>query len=251
MTRVLVAVPWRAQPHRVYAHDLTVARYKDLLPDAVVVDVDTDHHPFCLAGCRNAGVRAAERRGAGVAVLADADTLPERGPLLAAIEGAATSNVVHLPYDRYHSLRAAGTAQFQAGIPLEQCDHLHIDGACSGVYVTTPSTWWAHGGQDELFRGWGFEDAAWWAAHVTLLGAEPVRHPGRVYALTHESQVKEGEQYAANAGRCFRYHQAQGDQSAMRTLIAEQRTTDSAVLAVPSPCPPSHAETSPASAHRA
>lgn len=222
MTRVLVGIPWRSQAHRVYAHDLTVARYKDLLPGATIVDVDTDHEPFCLAGCRNTAVRVAERRGADMVVLADADTLPEREPLLAAIKGAAGSNVVHLPYDRYHSLRSAGTTQFQAGQPLEHCDYMHIDGACSGVYVTTPATWWAHGGQDELFQGWGFEDSAWWAAHVTLLGAEPKRHPGRVYSLTHESQVKEGEQYTANAARCYRYHQAQGDPDTMRALIAEQ-----------------------------
>lgn len=220
--RVLVGIPWRPQPHRVYAHDLTARRYRDLLPDADVVDVDTDHATFCLAACRNKAVRLAEAGGYDIAVLADADTLPERGPLLEAIEQARYSRFVHLPYDQYRSLRVDGTRQFQTGTPLERCNHLVVDGACSGVYVTTPATWWAHGGQDETFLGWGFEDAAWMAAHKTLLGAEPVRHMGSVYALHHESAVKKGPQYEANAARCYRYLQAEGDPDAMRALTQER-----------------------------
>lgn len=225
MTRVLVAIPWRPQPHRVYAHQLTAQRYQEFLPDADVVDVDTYHEPFCLAACRNKAVRLAEEQGYDVVVLADADTLPEHAPLLAAIEQARYSKFVHLPYTRYHSLREDGTRQFLNGTPLEQCNHLLVDGACSGVYVTTPATWWSHGGQDERFLGWGGEDAAWYAAHTCLLGTEPVRHPGTVYALTHESQVKEGDQYTANFALVYRYHQAQGDADTMRALIAEQQAT--------------------------
>lgn len=221
MTRVLVAVPWRPQPDRVYAHDLTVQRYRELLPDADIVDVDTDHDPFCLAACRNRGVHLAELGGYDVAVLADADTLPERTPLLAAIEGAQTSGLVHLPYTEYRSLRATGTGQYRTGKPLEDCDHLVVPDACSGVYVITPATWWSHGGQDEQFRGWAPEDAAWMVAHKTLLGAEPVRHEGRVYALHHDSPVKEGADFEAGYARIFRYHQADGNPAAVRALLAE------------------------------
>lgn len=224
MTRVLVGIPWRSQPHRVYAHDLTVARYKDLLPGATVVDVDTDHEPFCLAGCRNSAVRVAEKRRADVVVLADADTLPEKEPLLAAIEGAAGSNVVHLPYTEYRSLRKAGTDQLLAGTPLEDCDHITIPYATSGVYVTTPATWWACGGQDERFLGWAPEDMAWLISHRLLLGASPERHEGRVYALTHESPPKTGPAYDTSVALYQRYIKAgdAGDTDALHALIAEQ-----------------------------
>lgn len=221
MTRVLVGIPWRPQPHRVYAHDLTVQRYQDLLPDAAVMDFDTDHEPFCLAACRNLAVRFGERAGADVVVLADADTLPEQAPLLEAIEQARYSRFVHLPYTEYRSLRRGGTRQLLAGQPLADCDYLLVDGACSGVYVTTPATWWSHGGQDERFLGWGGEDASWYSAHTTLLVAEPVRHEGRVYALHHESAPKDGDQYSANFALVYRYHQAQNDPTAMQALVAE------------------------------
>ena len=94
-----------------------------------------------------------------------------------------------------------------------------MHGACSGVYVTTPATWWAHGGQDESFRGWGFEDAAWYLAHQTVLGEEPRRHSGRVYALHHEAAPREGEQYEANARLMDEYRAAAGDAEAMRQLV--------------------------------
>ena len=126
MTRVLVGIPWRSQPHRVYAHALTLARYLEFLPGAKVVDVDTDHEPFCLAACRNQAVRLAEAGGHNVVVLADADTLPEREPLLAAIQGAAGDNRVHLPYTEYRSLRQDGTHQFLTGTRLEDCNHLVV-----------------------------------------------------------------------------------------------------------------------------
>ncbi|MFF5261350.1 hypothetical protein ACFY4C_20600 [Actinomadura viridis] len=219
--RVLVGIPWRPQPHRVYAHDLTVDTYRALLPDAHIVDVDTDHEPFCLAACRNKAVRMAEAGGYDVAVLADADTLPEPAPLHQAVQYATTSRYVHLPYTQYRSLRRDGTNQLLAGAPLEDCNHLVVDGACSGIYVVNPATWWAHGGQDEHFQGWGFEDAAWLAAHKTLLGAAPARHEGRVYALHHESAVKTGDRYEANAARCYRYLQAEGNVDAMRALVTE------------------------------
>lgn len=220
MTRVLVGIPWRSQPHRVYAHDLTVQRYRDLLPDADLIDVDTDHEPFSLAACRNRAVRLAEEAGADVAVLADADTLPEPEPLRAAIEAAATDARVHLPYTEYRSLRADGTRQYRDGTPLDRCNHLVVAPACSGVYVTAPATWWAHGGQDERFRGWGMEDVAWLVTHRALLG-EPVRHSGRVYALHHESQTKHGPQYDANVALYRRYLSAANDPDAIRGLLGE------------------------------
>lgn len=230
--RILVGIPWRSQPHREYAHALTLARYLELLPGAKVVDVDTDHDPFCLAACRNEIVRRAEAGGYDVVVLADADTLSEREPLHAAIEAAASDTRVHLPYDEYRSLRQDGTKQFLTGTPLKDCNHLVVPYATSGVYVTTPATWWAAGGQDEHFRGWSPEDVAWLISHRLLLGAEPARHQGRVYALHHDSPPKTGPVYDAAVTRYQRYLEAgnAGDVDAIRALTAEPVTCDESAL---------------------
>lgn len=226
--RVLVGVPWRPQPHRVYAHDLVTQRYRDLLPDAHLVDVDAAHDPFCLAACRNEIVRRAETSGYDVAVLADADTLPEQAPLLTATEQARYSRFVHLPYTEYRSLGRDGTDQALDGVPLDHCAHVTIPFATSGVYVTTPATWWACGGQDEHMLGWGMEDVAWLVAHRVLLDTEPARHEGRVYALHHESAVKHGDQYERNVARYQQYLTAAdaGDIDTIRELTAEPVTCD-------------------------
>lgn len=231
MTRVLVGIPWREQPHRVYAHDLTVQRYRDLLPDADVVDVDTDHTPFCLSACRNRAVQLAETGGYDVVVLGDADTLPEPEPLTAAINLAALDlragvTRVHLPYTEYRSLRRDGTDQALDGVPLNRCAHVVVPYATSGVYVTTPAAWWASGGQDERFRGWAPEDMAWLISHRLLLGTEPARHEGRVYALHHESPPKTGLAYEAAVELYQRYVEAgdAGDVEAIRALTAKRLT---------------------------
>lgn len=219
MPRVLVGIPWRPQPSRRQAHDLTVARYRELLPGADLIEVDTRHKQFCLAACRNEIVRRAETGGYDVVVIGDADTIPEPGPLHEAIQ-ATGDGYVHLPYTEYRSLEERGTRQHAAGTPLERCAHTVYGPACSGVYVTTPAAWWACGGQDERLRGWGFEDVCWLVAHKALLGAPPVRHAGRVYALGHLPAAKTGKQYDANKARHDKYiAAAEHGPRAVRALV--------------------------------
>ena len=214
---VRIVIPWRPAPSRLDAFHRVTAWYEAHFPEAVVRTVDTGEDPFVLAACRNRAMAdAAEDE---VVVIGDADTIPEPDALRAAIRAARTSDRVHLPYTEYRWLGRAGSAQYAEGRALEDCDHDHVVGARSGVYVATPRTWARHGGQDERFRGWGFEDAAWYLAHETLLGAPPERHPGRVYALHHVGETRAGIQYDANAARMERYRSAAGDPVAMAQLV--------------------------------
>ena len=216
-----VLVPWRPQPSRIEAFEALKAWYARHLPEAVIRTFDSDDELFNLSACRNIAIASVDDENE-VVVINDADTVPELAPLLSAIVDAATSNLVHLPYDRYHWLGAAGTAQFLGGAEPEDCEFELVIGARSGVYVTTPKTWWSHGGQDERFRGWGFEDAAWYVAHETLLGEAPRRHPGAVYALHHETQLREGPQYDLNAGLMDRYTASAESREAMAQLVFEK-----------------------------
>ena len=213
-----VIVPWRPQPSRVEAFEALQRWYSANVPGSVIHTVDSDDELFNLSAARNIGMRSVAKPNE-VVVINNADTVPELGPLLQAIEDAATSHRVHLPYDRYHWLGRAGTAQFLAGTAPADCDYELVIGARSGVYVTTPETWWSHGGQDERFRGWGFEDAAWYVAHETLLGEAPRRHAGAVYALHHETQLREGPQYDLNAALMDRYTVASASAEAMGQLV--------------------------------
>jgi len=216
-----VLVPWRPQPSRIEAFEALKAWYARHLPDAVIRTFDSDDEIFNLSACRNIAIASIEDENE-VVVINDADTVPELAPLLEAIADAATSSLVHLPYDRYHWLGREGTAQFLSGTEPADCAYELVIGARSGVYVTTPKTWWSHGGQDERFRGWGFEDAAWYVAHETLLGEAPRRHPGAVYALHHETQLREGPQYDLNAALMDRYTASAQSREAMAQLVFEK-----------------------------
>lgn len=218
---ISVVIPWRPKESRQYAFDLVVKWYEENLPQANIMTVDDGRVPFCLSGTRNVGVKQAEEAGADIVIMTDADTIPELSPLVFAIEVAKKSDRVILPYTKYRSLREDGTAEHLSGKPLEHCNYFLVDGACSGVYVFRPQTWWSHYGQDERFRGWGFEDAAWHAAHTTLIGFPPRRVEGRVYAFSHTSEIKEGPQYEANAQLCYRYMEAQGHPDRMRELASQ------------------------------
>ena len=212
-----VVIPWRPQPSRLEALDAVTSWYHREFDEVDIRLVDSRDDLFNLAQCRNLGIEESDPDG--VVVINDADTIPQREPLLAAVAAAQFSGLVHLPYTAYHWLGPAGTRQAEAGVPLADCEFELVHGACSGVYVTTPRTWLRHGGQDERFRGWGFEDAAWYIAHSTLLGEPPRRHDGAVFALNHDTQPREGAQYDANAALMDHYRASAHHPEAMRQLV--------------------------------
>lgn len=213
-----VLIPWRAQPSRVPAFDFVANWYRSHLGEIEIRAVDAPDPIFNLAACRNIAMSSMEDPSE-VVIISDADTFPQLQPLLAAVDAAATSGLVHLPYSEYHWLGEPGTAQLLSGTAPGDCEFELVRGACSGVYVSTPETWFKHGGQDERFRGWGFEDAAWYLAHETLLGSPPARHEGRVFAMHHVAESREGPQYDLNAQLMQSYRDAAADSTEMAQLV--------------------------------
>lgn len=207
-----VFIPWRPHPSRTAALEYALRWWETHGFRTHLID--TGEQPFNLAACRNLAVRSASSH---VVILADADTIPELSPLLTAMSLASDELGTVLPYTEYRSLGARGSRHAHIGAQLEDCAHLVIPDACSGIYVTTRGGWARHHGQDELFRGWGCEDAAWWITHDTLIGP-PRRITGRVYALTHESQDKAGEPTRTNYARIFHYEQAHGNRDRILEL---------------------------------
>lgn len=217
---IAVIIPWRAKPDRQYAFNIVKSWYKDNLPDARLFFSDDGKKDFCLSGCRNVGVKDAEKFGADVVIINDADTIPEINPLMDAVLTAKNDNYVHLPYTEYRALGLLGTREFKRGVQLKDCGAFIVHGAVSGVYVCSPQTWWSHYGQDERFRGWGFEDAAWYTAHTVILGQEPVRHEGKLYALNHRSANKKGPLFESNKDLCDTYFSTL-DKESMKNLAKE------------------------------
>ncbi|GAB3209835.1 hypothetical protein GCM10027294_25800 [Marinactinospora endophytica] len=230
--KVTVCVPFRGgELDREIHAEYVAARLREMLPDAqhMVVDVDGE---FSRARVRNEAVR---RAGEGVVVLCDADTLPEPGPLRAAIAGAGEDGVLHLPYTRYRALSPEGTlAVYARGVdPLHAPVVEESRRPIGGVWVIRADAWWRAGGMDERFRGWGFEDDAFWTAATTLLG-EPVRHEGVITHLYHAPAAStRSPQYRANRARYQAYLRARRSVEAMRRLVGipQERTLRIAALA--------------------
>ncbi len=223
MLRVAAIIPWRpGHPARHRHHQHVRTHLQHLLPDAIHLDADSGHPAFSRAATRNHGVHLAEHHTADVVVLCDADTLPEQDPLLAAIAAAADGRL-HLPYTRFRGLSAHGTTQLYAGKPAEDCDaELDHEWSTGGVLVIQPDAWWAAGGQDERFTGWGMEDTAYRICADAILGPT-AKHPGTITHLWHPTEIRPASpQYLANAALHAQYRAAEGNPDAVRALLQDR-----------------------------
>ena len=218
--KVAVVIPWRFQPDRRWGLRQVLNFYHDKFPQYHVYTSDSFDPLFNLAAARNIGVKELQD-DYDVIVINDADTIPQEVSLLIAVVQCTQQPGTVLPYTEYRSLQRAGTNQYASGTPIHQCNYFPVVNACSGVYVQTPSSWLAHHGQDPRFRGWGYEDAAWEASHISIHGQLPARVDGSVYSFHHDSQRKQGKQFELNAALCYRYQQAQGDAEATRAIFNE------------------------------
>lgn len=235
---VTVCVPFRggALDREIHA-EYVAARLAKMVPHAehMVVDVDGE---FSRARVRNEAVR---RAGKGVVVLCDADTLPEPGPLRDAIAGAADGRL-HLPYTRYRALSPEGTLAVYA----RGADPLHAPVTeesmrpIGGVWVISVDAWWAAGGMDEAFVGWGFEDDAFFTAANTLLG-DTVRHEGVITHLHHTPAANtRTAQYRQNQARHQQYVRARRAPGQMRSLVGVREDRPLRIAAVVHYYPPAH-----------
>ena len=222
--KVTVCVPFRAGALDREIHaEYVAARLKEMVPKArhMVVDVDGE---FSRARVRNEAVRLA---GSGVVVLCDADTLPEKQPLLDAITGAAKDGRLHLPYTRYRALSPEGTlAVYARGVdPLDAPVVEESRRPIGGVWVISCGAWWSAGGMDEQFKGWGFEDDSFFTAANTLLG-ETVRHEGTITHLHHTPAANlQSPEYRKNRARFQQYVRARKSPEQMRELVGSPKSS--------------------------
>lgn len=218
--KVAAVIPWRPQGHRMKAYDYVTEWWRTHFPEWPVLSVDTKREPFSLPAARNVGMAVTEGLY-DVVVICDADTFGEPHLIRQAVQLAYDTDEWVIPYTSYHSLMEAGSEQLYAGMPAELCTHLRVGVAISGIYVVTHRAWAKTNGQCEDFVGWSPEDYAMLLAYRTLAGLEPRRVEGNVYALHHESAVKDGAAYDECVELYTRFVEAAEarDVAAMRELV--------------------------------
>jgi hypothetical protein len=206
--KVGIVIPWRETPSRIGPFSKVVEWYGINFPEATIYLADHDYPVFNLAASRNLGVRNAQSDGCDVVLIGDADTIGQAAPIREALESAVLDNICHTPYTRYHMITDVSTIQFVKGRhkTIGRCRSFLYEDACSGLYIATPETWFAMGGQDEKFVGWGFEDTAWRRAHEVIFGKLPMVHEGDAYAMYHVMQEnRNGPLYNKNKAIYERY----------------------------------------------
>ena len=130
----------------------------------------------------------AEALGCTRVVVCDADTIPEKKPLLEAVD-ACMDGVLHLPYNRVRLLNEDGSIRAE------------VTHSVGGVWVMSVEAWQSVGGQDEGFTGWGYEDDSFYLITNTLLGPA-VRHEGLIVCQWHKEEwVWNSEAYQSNRQR--------------------------------------------------
>lgn len=190
MVKAVLAIPWRETPDRLKAYNCVRPRLEQMYPWEAVITGDSGHDPFRRGATRNLLVCEAQRLGADIVVLCDADSLPEQMSLVAAIN-MAHDGKIHYPFHEAWYMEQKVYPRLEAGQNLEQLKSRIIDKCASqgGCWVVSPTAWWAAGGMDERLTGWGCEDRAFLAASRTMLG-EPVIHSGILLCMPHDRDPK-------------------------------------------------------------
>lgn len=222
--KIAITIPWRSTKEREYPKKVVEDWYKLKFPEHHICFVDNKEYvDFNRAATRNLCVK--NHLDYDVIIINDADTIPDYKGLTNAIEHCQYSGRVHLPYDKYYSLTEKGVEEFKEGKRINFCESKIIHNAISGVLVLSPDTWEKHNGQDENFLGWGFEDAAWYMAHTTLIG-KPVNHFGSIYSFPQKGNKKNTDQYYENGKRVFFYEQSKGNYIDMYNLVFNNKIPD-------------------------
>lgn len=222
--RVAVVIPWRGgDTHRARSFEF-VKRHLALVAtyDMCMFIVDSGHARFHRGASRNLGVDLALEAACDVAVVCDADTVPDYLALAAAIDGALEDGLLHLPYRRYRALTATGSRRYMRGADPLRCQaELDWEASTGGVLVIRPQRWRDAGGMDERFTCWGYEDTSFRIACDALLGPT-VRHEGMIVHLWHPSTQDRGTPERDLGHRlALRYDAAEGDPDAVRALLQE------------------------------
>ena len=217
--KAMLAIPFRGnggERERILGKTLELLR--NLYNWEHVELFDTSHPTFNRAATRNRGVFAAEQYGCDVVVVCDADSIPEQGPLRAAIH-SANDGIIHFPFtsvveypvDRLDELDPALSSARSIGKGWYPSQ--------GGCWVATPKAWWEAGGMDERILHWGPEDRAFLAAYKTLLG-DSVRHEGMLVCVTHGDRGREFDPGDVNIMQ--QYEHAFGNKERMLEVIASR-----------------------------
>jgi predicted glycosyltransferase involved in capsule biosynthesis len=220
--KIGVVIPWRETASRLPLKNYIDNWYKQNIPNAKIIYSDTNHKVFNLSAARNAGVN--QLLDQDIIVFNDADTYAEKNAMLKGIDMAYETGLAVNPFSAAKLLSLDNTKK----IVNEGGDPYNVDGdiypnSSGGIIIVTPKTLKMLGGWDEKFIGWGFEDAAFFITHLTLLDKAMLKIPDSyIYCLAHVINNREKNLVDLGKERCILYEQASGNKAEINKLITEK-----------------------------
>jgi len=127
-----------------------------------------------------------------IAIIGDADTIPESASIRRAIAWVADTKGVARPHDYRRNLTQQGTLEYlRRGRDGLTGAHFEKPWPGGGMLVVHRDAWTAIGGYDQRFLGWGHEDSAFNLS--ALRHSRFDRLPGDVLHLWHPQQIATSE----------------------------------------------------------
>lgn len=203
-----IIIPWRRTDSRASAFTKTIARLSDQFPDSTIYCADKPGERFSSSGARNRGCLEAIQDDCDILLVVDADMLLEKEAVEKAIEKAERFGSVCLPYNSLSRMNLElSTSLINNEVSFEE---IKTDSRgeitlsqIGGAYVMTSSTFLRLNGWDERFVGWGFEDDAFAAAHMAIVGKTLDKVQG--YAATFYHEDRDQESIEENRQRYYSY----------------------------------------------
>lgn len=204
-----VCMPWRPQPDRIAAQERVVGFWRHHGFPVIMAD-SPKTQPFHIGKARNRAVKASQN---AIVIVADADTIPDLGAVLRAVQ-RVQDGVVIWPFDIYRHIPGDYvTSPDLASAPVNR----EYRSSVGGLFVTTTNTYWDLGGMDErLEPRWGWEDNCWHLAVTALAKAD--REIGTIYSFDHAADRDLSEDNP-NYWRWMLYRSANLNPRLMRELI--------------------------------
>lgn len=164
--------------------------------------------PFNRSAAINQGVDAF--KNADVVVVADADSVTNPYALERAVGLARDTGKMVFPFHRWVSVYEDEAEDFLKTWQLDWDRPRKINPLSHSAILVIPRNVWERvNGFDEHFKGWGFEDMAFFHAVKTLTG-DPLRLEGDVFHIEHDRDPaslpdSRDAQYLANQARYEMY----------------------------------------------
>ena len=187
--KIGICIPWRAQPSRLAAFDVTTRMYAELYPDVKVYLGDQlKAERFNISAARNSACEAAIADGCGVLIVSDADILPDRDCIDQGVQMVLSGEHLVIGYKIARYLSEPATLDVLNGRDFDEAD-LEKSGAwVGGLVILSKDCFEALNGWDERFISWGQEDDAFASAYTCIYKKSPARVDGTLYTLYHQDR---------------------------------------------------------------